>query len=532
MILEENDAATIARPVTLPRGIGGVHTLGPDIKGDQLSVVSFQSIIASDLALIPPSARVGESWTPVDGRPRALQIFIGEPVSAEATPAAKRLICSLSAMSLPNTTWSGLYSAAVTAVVKKSPGILNHEYGHHVDWMWRAAGDYTPVVSGTQNNITSTRGDLIQAIERAWPGIDANAYGKTNYREWFAEMFALQTNVAWTAGFTRGLWVLSGRSNEIAGHIRALFLEMFPDLPRYSWATDRIAPYVVNGAEVGPFVPCVTGRDIPTLSLGTPFSRQFISEVAESVTWTIASGSLPPGLTLNGSTGVIAGTPTAGGTYSFTLRAANSAGQTDRAFTTTVFDPSMPIPTITTTSVIIDAGVAVNVQLAATGASPISWSLPTVGKRFADYPPLANLSLSSSGVITGTSNGGQTSAQKVVVRASAPGGYTDREIYVRVATPTGFRTSSLPALTVGAAVNSVITFYCEKPGSIQLTAGSLPAGLTLSGADNDAYQPNDYNVTLTGTPTTAGAYSFTLTATGSTGQAASATFSGQVAAAS
>jgi hypothetical protein len=51
--------------------------------------------------------------------------------------------------------------------------------------------------------------------------------------------------------------------------------------------------------------------------------------------WTLRSGTLPPGLQL--SRGVIGGTPTTRGTFSFTMRAADSRGTTaDRAFSITV----------------------------------------------------------------------------------------------------------------------------------------------------------------------------------------------------
>ncbi len=40
-----------------------------------------------------------------------------------------------------------------------------------------------------------------------------------------------------------------------------------------------------------------------------------------NLTFTVVSGTLPPGMTLNGSTGLISGTPTTAGTYNFTVRA-------------------------------------------------------------------------------------------------------------------------------------------------------------------------------------------------------------------
>jgi hypothetical protein len=45
--------------------------------------------------------------------------------------------------------------------------------------------------------------------------------------------------------------------------------------------------------------------------------------------WSIASGSLPAGLTLNASSGTIAGTPTAGGTFSITVQVSDAASPAD-----------------------------------------------------------------------------------------------------------------------------------------------------------------------------------------------------------
>ena len=60
------------------------------------------------------------------------------------------------------------------------------------------------------------------------------------------------------------------------------------------------------------------------------------------VTYSIASGSLPTGLSLNQSTGAISGSTTASGTYNFTVQARNHLGTITQPFTKTV--PLAPTP--------------------------------------------------------------------------------------------------------------------------------------------------------------------------------------------
>jgi Putative Ig domain len=60
-------------------------------------------------------------------------------------------------------------------------------------------------------------------------------------------------------------------------------------------------------------------------------------------TWTVDSGTLPPGLSLS-SGGAITGTPTAAGTYNFTLRVVDSTGLTATQAQTITISPGCAQP--------------------------------------------------------------------------------------------------------------------------------------------------------------------------------------------
>jgi Putative Ig domain len=71
--------------------------------------------------------------------------------------------------------------------------------------------------------------------------------------------------------------------------------------------------------------PPVLTADTPpaTAPLGHAYSYQFAASGDPASTFTVSSGGLPPGLTLNGGTGILSGTPTTAGSSTFTIEAAN-----------------------------------------------------------------------------------------------------------------------------------------------------------------------------------------------------------------
>src|SRR4029079_5511114 len=67
-------------------------------------------------------------------------------------------------------------------------------------------------------------------------------------------------------------------------------------------------------------VPTFTAESAPANALvGSPYSFKFIATGAPTPTLALASGTLPPGLTFNPTTGLLSGKPTTVGSYAITI---------------------------------------------------------------------------------------------------------------------------------------------------------------------------------------------------------------------
>lgn len=215
------------------------------------------------------------------------------------------------------------------------------------------------------------------------------------------------------------------------------------------------------------------------------------------------SGSLPPGLSGfgSGSNYFVSGTPTASGSYTFTLTASNAGGFDSES--RTIFIAAPPNPqwsdlTYNTGKV----GSSYSDTISATNATSVSGSGAPPGLSFAAINS-STLRLSGTPTSAGTFN--------MTVTANGQSGTTAD---VETATIT-INPLTPPAWTDDVIVNEFIvgTAYSDDVSATnnaqyQISSGQLPSGISI----------NQSNGNITGTPTTKQNYSFTIRAYNNDGQ--------------
>lgn len=98
----------------------------------------------------------------------------------------------------------------------------------------------------------------------------------------------------------------------------------------YFGATSTNVTISVGGAPPPPpSSVSITTTSVPGAKRGVAYSQRLTASGGSTpYTWSVTSGALPPGLTLNASTGTISGTPTTSGGYSFTATVREAGGAT------------------------------------------------------------------------------------------------------------------------------------------------------------------------------------------------------------
>lgn len=346
----------------------------------------------------------------------------------------------------------------------------------------------------------TTSGTTSAAV--TWSGSYSNAKVNTSYGDSIRAIGA--TTISRTAGsippgtsdYQSGeYWVVSGTPTATG---------------TYSFTLDADGVTQNASIYVAPLVPPVWVDSTVSTSfvVGTAYSDAI--SATNATAYSVFSGALPSGITLDAGTGVLSGTPTTKQIFSFSLRASNSDGN----LTTVTFAGTTSAPPVWIDSALagIYQGRTYSDGVAAT--SPISGSPTQYTVSTGTLPTGLSLN-SSTGEVTGTTYASGSYSFSISA-TNADGSITQAFSGTIILAP--YWTDN----TLSSFINNVEYFngvVAANSPTYSVSTGALPTGISL----------NTGTGALTGTPTDAvgTSYSFTITATNGLGSI-SQVFSGQI----
>lgn len=260
--------------------------------------------------------------------------------------------------------------------------------------------------------------------------------------------------------------------------------------------------YTIVIAGVCPVIT-VNPLTLPNGALQTPYN-QTISATGGTAPYTFAlsQGTLPNGLLFNPATGMITGTPTIAGSFTFTITATDVNNcQGSRQYTIVI---AGVCPVVTVNPLTLPNGALqtpYNQTITATGGTA-----PYVLALTQGTLPNGLLFNPASGMITGTPTvaGSFTFTISATDANNCPGSRQYTIVIAGVCPVVTVNPLTLPNGALQTPYNQTISATGgTAPYTLALTQGTLPNGLLFNAATG----------TITGTPTTAGSFTFTISAT-------------------
>jgi hypothetical protein len=260
--------------------------------------------------------------------------------------------------------------------------------------------------------------------------------------------------------------------------------------------------------------PSIDQKPLPHATAGQPYSHTFSATGWPAASFTPVGGTLPAGLSLS-SNGVLSGTLSQPGTYTFTVGATSLQSYVSRQVQLVV-DPGSPA--VLAAGLNSPNGGGDTVQLGGTFPLVAKVSdaqgnpVPGTAVTFDLLSSGGSLHFSDGSTIWTVTTGSDGLARASAVADTTPGtfsatvsapGTSLRPVTVSglsvVATPTGMNGGGVqPAGTLSVPYDDSLDVFGQPQPTVTVASGLLPPGVALAG----------YH--LSGTPTRAGRYSFTL----------------------
>jgi len=243
-----------------------------------------------------------------------------------------------------------------------------------------------------------------------------------------------------------------------------------------------------------------TSSPLPAAQVGSLYSQTLAASGGLlPYSWSIATGSLPSGLALSSSTGVLSGTPSTSGTFNFTVQVADAGQPTPQTATkafSLVVSGSAPVLTSLNPSAVPAGGPAFTLTVDGmnfVSNSTVRWNGSNRTTTFVSTSQLTASILAGDIASPGTAN----------VTVANPGGSTSGALTFTISPPllTITTSSPLPGGLVGVAYSQTLSATGgQSPYTWSVVTGSLPAGLALAPSTG----------VISGTPSTSGSFNFTV----------------------
>ena len=203
--------------------------------------------------------------------------------------------------------------------------------------------------------------------------------------------------------------------------------------------------------------PSITTTALDDGTVNTSYSETLNAD-GSPTSWEVTDGSLPAGLTLDESTGVISGTPTADGTFNFTVKATNDGGSDSKELSITIGEQTnVPVnrvllnKTSTTLTVGNTETLTATVEPANATNKAVTWSSDNSGVATVSNGVVTAVAPGTATITVTTADGGFTATCTVTVRPDIPPANPNYRITVE-ATQGGTVTADPTAAKAGATV--------------------------------------------------------------------------------
>jgi hypothetical protein len=425
-------------------------------------------------ALVNPGAQ-----SSTVGEPDTLQLAgsdpKGDPVTYTATglPPGLTLMASTGFISGTPTT-AGTYSVTGAA----SDGVLTASQAF--TWTVAAADTTAPVVAitgptsaatytttGLTLTLNGSASDAVGVTQVSWVNSRGGSGTATGTTSWTASAITLQA----------GSNVVTVSARDAAGNASSDVLTVTVNLP--------------------PTIGSVANQ---SSDVGLATTLQLVGSDPNGDALTYTATGLPPGLTVGVSSGLIAGTPSAAGTYSVTVSVSDGALSASRVFTWTIaaLDTTAPVVAITgptSAAAVVVSASAMTLSGTASdsvGVTQVTWE----NNRGGSGAATGTTSWSAAGVVL------QSGVNVLTVTARDGAGNVSTDVLTATLN-TAPTLAPVPNQSTEQATAASLQLAGADPdgGTLSYGANGLPPGLAIAVSTG----------LIAGTPTTPGSYPVTVT---------------------